>query len=55
MGAHSKHPKDWAEQSTDNKCIVIRNNNQSDTEDANSEIRKFHFLVQENKWGSSQE
>ena len=27
------------------------NNNQSDTEDANSEIRKYHFLVQENTWG----
>ena len=34
---------------------MFGNNNQSNTEDINSEIRKTQFLVQENKRGISQE
>ena len=34
---------------------MVGENNQSNTEDTNSEIRKAYFIVQKNKWGSSQE
>ena len=53
--AHSKHPKRQAELWIDDKRILASNNNQNNTEDANSEIRKAHFLVQESTWGISQE
>ena len=48
MNAHRKHPKMQDEQSTDDKHAVASKNDQSDTEYANSEIRKAHFCVQEN-------
>ena len=34
---------------------MVGDNNQRNTEDTNSEIRKYQFLVQENKRGISQE